>query len=201
MAAIPPSSKQHLRQAVSFPGALSCFVPFMLRCICVRAPSLCTLTGAPLLTLQQIPNPPTRPPLHASRTTQRSAKCLATANMVTRTESVHVDCCARGPFIQQRETQHMGRSVQQRPITPTDSPTPLCLATHAFTCSHTLRTQCFAYVWAQAITPGCVLASSNVPGGKIGQDKTHHPGCIPSLPSHSPPTFEPYSPAIKRPWP
>jgi len=126
---------------------------------------------------------------------------LATANLVTRTEPVRVDCCAWEPFIQQRETQHMGRSLQQHPITPTHSPTPLCFATHAFTCSHTLRTQCYAYVWAQAINPGCALASSNVPGGKIGQDKTHHPGCIPSLPSHSPPTFEPYSPAIKRPWP
>jgi len=195
MAAIPPSSKQHLRQAVSLPGALPCFVPYMLRCICVHAPSLCTLTGAPLPTLQQIPNPPTRPPLHASCTTQRSAKCLATANLVTRTEPVRVDYCAWEPFIQQREAQHMGHNLQQRPITPTHPPAPLCLATHAFTCSHTIRTQCYADVWAQAITPGCALASSNVPGGKTGQDKTHHQAASPPFPHTH---HQPFNPTPQR---
>ena len=152
----------------------------MLRCICVRAPSLRTLTGAPLPTLQQIPNTPTRPPLHASRTTHRSAKCLATANLVTRTEPVRVDYCAWEPFIQQREAQHMGHNLQQRPITPTHPPEPLCLATHAFNCSHTIRTQCYADVWAQAITPGCALASFDC--SNMGRDLQQHP----ITPTHSP---------------
>ena len=95
----------------------------------------------------------------------------------------------------------MGRSLQQRPITPTHSPAPLCLATHAFNCSRTLRSQCYASAWEQAITPGCALVSSNVPGGKTGHDKTHHQAASPRFPQTHRQPFNPYSPVLKRPWP
>ena len=58
--------------------------------------------------------------------------------------------CALASF----DCSNMGSDLQQHPITPPHPPAPLRFATHALNCSHTLRTQCYASVWAQAITPG-----------------------------------------------
>jgi hypothetical protein len=94
----------------------------MLRCTCVRAPSLRTLTGKPLPTLQQIPSTPTLPPLNASRTTHKSVKCLATTHLVTTLEPARWSATPGYLASNTGRRNHMGRNLQQHPITPTHSP-------------------------------------------------------------------------------
>jgi hypothetical protein len=149
--------------------------------------------------LQQRPITPPHPP---------APLCLAThalnCSHTLRTQcyaSVWAQAITPGCALASFDCSNMGRDLQQHPITPTHPPAPLCFATHALNCSHTLRTQCYASVWAQAITPGSALASSTDPGGKTGQDKTHHQAASPPFPHTHRQPLNHYSPVSKRPWP